>query len=353
MPQQLHYELLVQAPLLLTNLREAQHCLCSPAQPRGLHHWFSRTGPPFASVPGAASFAWAHVCLVEPELLLSTRSAVQGTTVAVLVAPAPPRSPLGLIRRLLAERKGDLVEVRGLLGMPVPVFRLDSCVWRAYVPVTPLQDPGQYNVQVRVRDGLHKAVDVPVEVVAGDFPVEQLWFRRSKAALVPSERETAQVLQACRSCSPAQLWRGAFMAPCPGRVTTPYGVRRFYNGVWRPDYFHRGLDYAGDAGQAVQAPAAGRVVLVGREQDGFAVHGNCLGLDHGAGLTSLFLHLQDLAVREGDVVKQGEDIGTIGVTGMATGPHLHWGMFASGEAVDPSAWLDTPDSRAKAAIWKF
>ena len=93
------------------------------------------------------------------------------------------------------------------------------------------------------------------------------------------------------------------------------------------------------------APAAGRVSLVGREDAGFPSAGNCVGLDHGQGVQSLLLHLEAACVAEGQPVAAGQVVGRVGSSGASTGPHLHWGLFVAGEAVDPAPWLaGTPRS---------
>ena len=106
----------------------------------------------------------------------------------------------------------------------------------------------------------------------------------------------------------------------------------------RQDYYHKGVDYAGGYGSPIIAPAAGKVRLVGREDAGFHVHGNVVGIDHGQGVVSIFMHLQNIDVAEGTMVKAGEKIGSIGSTGASTGPHLHWGLYVNEVAVDPVPW---------------
>lgn len=86
------------------------------------------------------------------------------------------------------------------------------------------------------------------------------------------------------------------------------------------------------------APAAGRVALVGRVSQGFRIHGNIVGIDHGQGVTSTYLHLSRINVKEGDVVQAGQLIGAVGSTGAVTGPHLHWGLYVQGQSVDPVPW---------------
>ncbi|MEN9517782.1 MAG: hypothetical protein RLZZ381_370, partial [Cyanobacteriota bacterium] len=138
--------------------------------------------------------------------------------------------------------------------------------------------------------------------------------------------------------TPQKFWQGAFIRPNASRISTEFGVRRYYNNVFATDYYHKGVDYAGGYGSPVVAPAAGQVRLVGREDEGFHVHGNVIGIDHGQGVLSIFMHLQDLEVTEGAMVKAGQRIGTIGDTGASAGPHLHWGLYVNQVSVDPVPW---------------
>ncbi|MGD1950096.1 MAG: M23 family metallopeptidase, partial [Leptolyngbyaceae cyanobacterium] len=133
-------------------------------------------------------------------------------------------------------------------------------------------------------------------------------------------------------------WNGALLIPSQGRVISVYGVRRYYNGEFAENYYHRGVDYAAPTGSPVDAPAAGHIRLVGRVRDGFELHGNTIGIDHGQGLLSIMIHLSRIDVNEGDFVRAGQRIGAIGSTGASTGPHLHWGLYINQVAVDPVPW---------------
>ena len=72
---------------------------------------------------------------------------------------------------------------------------------------------------------------------------------------------------------------------------------------------------------------------------GFELHGNTVGIDHGQGVTTIYIHLSQIEVQEGQMVEAGERIGRVGSTGISTGPHLHWGLYVNGECVDPAPWL--------------
>jgi biotin carboxyl carrier protein len=126
-------------------------------------------------------------------------------------------------------------------------------------------------------------------------------------------------------------WRQLFIWPARGRVSGVFGSQRIYRG--EPGAPHSGLDIAGPTGAQVVAPADGVVILAAAKP--FTLEGNLLMINHGMGLNSAFLHLSRIDVKVGDRVRQGQPIGAIGMTGRATGPHLHWGMKWQDERVDP------------------
>lgn len=128
-------------------------------------------------------------------------------------------------------------------------------------------------------------------------------------------------------------WRQPFIWPATGRISGLFGSQRIYRG--EPGAYHSGVDIAPGAGAPVVAPADGIVVLAGPPL--FSLEGNLVIVDHGMGLNSAFLHLASVAVRQGQAVRQGELIGTVGATGRATGPHLHWSMKWNDARLDPQA----------------
>lgn len=126
-------------------------------------------------------------------------------------------------------------------------------------------------------------------------------------------------------------WRQSFIWPATGRVSGLFGAQRVYRGV--PGSYHSGVDVAAGAGTSFHAPADGVVTLAAATP--FTLEGHLVILDHGMGLSSAFLHAASLAVREGQVVRQGDRLGTVGATGRASGPHLHWGMKWNAARIDP------------------
>ena len=216
-----------------------------------------------------------------------------------------------------------------------PVFALSPNRWRAFIPTTPLDKAGVRQVKV-TGDGLQQTLTMQL----GDrqFPTQSIWINDSGGGSEPTDYEWDKVSAFKKLVTPQKLWNGAFLRPNEGEISTVFGVQRYYNGVFADDYYHRGVDYAGDTGSSVIAPASGYVRLVGTVAQGFLLHGNTIGLDHGQGVVSIFLHLSKIYVKDGDFVKAGQVIGAVGATGAVTGPHLHWGLYVNGEAIDPVAW---------------
>lgn len=157
----------------------------------------------------------------------------------------------------------------------------------------------------------------------GVSSAEFLRIRQGELARIGAARATA---------SDSQGWRQRFVWPATGRISGRFGSQRIYRG--EPGAYHSGVDVAPGAGAPVVAPANGVVVLAG--PPAFSLEGNLVIVDHGMGLNSAFLHLATVAVREGQVVRQGDRIGTVGATGRATGPHLHWSMKWNDARLDPA-----------------
>jgi murein DD-endopeptidase MepM/ murein hydrolase activator NlpD len=207
--------------------------------------------------------------------------------------------------------------------------------WRALVPTTPLDKPGALTLEVIQGN---QAMGTEKLVLRNrTFPVQRIWLPPGKGD-DGTDYEFDRVDAFKKTETAEKLWSGKFLKPNQGEITSGYGIRRYYNGVFAKDYYHRGVDYAGGVGSPVIAPAAGRVALVGRVAQGFKVHGNIVGLDHGEGVTTAYLHLSRINVKEGDTVKAGQVIGAVGGTGAVTGPHLHWGLYVHGLSVDPTPW---------------
>ena len=143
--------------------------------------------------------------------------------------------------------------------------------------------------------------------------------------------ELAQIVAARARVTDAQGWRQAFAWPAIGRISGLFGSQRIYKG--EPGSYHSGTDIAKPTGTIVTAPADGVVILAADHP--FTLEGNLLMLDHGMGLNSAFLHLSRIDVKPGDHVAKGQPVGAVGMTGRATGPHLHWSLRWNDAKLDP------------------
>ena len=143
-----------------------------------------------------------------------------------------------------------------------------------------------------------------------------------------------------RSHDTPRLWSLPLTLPRPGRITSPYGGAREYNG--KVTSRHTGTDFAGAVGAPVVAPTRGVVALVAD----FYLAGRAVYLDHGAGLVTGYFHLSRADVAEGDTVRAGQRIGAVGRSGRVTGPHLHWIMRYGTVSLDPMSLVELGKSAA-------
>lgn len=209
-----------------------------------------------------------------------------------------------------------------------------------YYPVDLLAGAGTVEVRRRVGGAWRTA---RLRVSAYPYPVQRIEIEDgSRVSLSPQDlerarREAARVgaLWSRRTPRRFDLPLGAPLAELPdgGR----FGSRRVFNG--EPRSPHTGADYAAPAGTPVLAVADGTVVLVGEHF--FA--GKSVFVDHGDGLISMSFHLSGIAVEDGEQVERGEILGTVGSTGRATGPHLHFGLRWRGARVDPGVLVGSVD----------
>ena len=118
--------------------------------------------------------------------------------------------------------------------------------------------------------------------------------------------------------------------PTHGRLSSPFGLRRYFNE--QPRKPHSGIDIAAPEGTTIISPADGIVVQTGE----FFFNGKTLFIDHGQGLITMYCHMHEIHVTEGDTLMQGQQVGTVGTTGRSTGPHLHWGVSLNDARIDPA-----------------
>lgn len=183
-------------------------------------------------------------------------------------------------------------------------------------------------------DGRENTLRHTVRVTTVDYPVQELTLPPAMVTppkevyeRINSERE---LVTAAKNTNSAQrMWRLPLERPVQGEVSSLYGLKRILNGT--PKNPHRGLDFSSPMGNPVKACADGVVVLVGDHY----YAGNSVYIDHGNGVVTMYFHLSEPIVKEGDKVGRGQSIGLSGMSGRATGPHLHFSVSVLGELVDP------------------
>jgi murein DD-endopeptidase MepM/ murein hydrolase activator NlpD len=292
--------------------------------------------PAIAALIPFRQFISRHRLLISAILGLATLISILATPAQAFQVQVQPTNPqLGDTISVIIQTDTPLSDNPSVVmgQITAPAFPLGNNRYRALLPTTPFDSPGRKDIRV---SGAGEVQTLAVSLRDRSFPTQRITVRGGGSG--GTDLEFSRIAQLKETLTPEKFWNGPFDRPNAGEVTTVYGVQRYYNGVFANDYYHKGVDYAGGQGSAVVAPAAGRVVLVGRESDGFVLHGNTIGIDHGQGVTSVFIHLSRIDVAEGDVVTANQRIGALGATGSATGPNLHWGLFVHGESVDPVPW---------------
>ena len=215
--------------------------------------------------------------------------------------------------------------------------------WFAVVGIPLDVAPGRYTVVAKQANG--ELREYPLEIGEKAYRSQRLTVK-NKNQVEPSaeelrriatERDTLLAAFAAWSDTAPEL---NLDLPTQGRLSSEFGLRRFFND--QPSKPHGGIDLAAPMGTPISAPAPGKVIAVGD----FFFNGNTVLMDHGQGMVSMFCHLRNTAVTPGQTLARGERLGTVGASGRATGPHLHWTVSLNGSAIDPMLLL-TPEARAR------
>lgn len=146
--------------------------------------------------------------------------------------------------------------------------------------------------------------------------------------------EGGMIVAARNRTEPLPFYETGFLLPAEGRISSVFGSQRILNGQARSP--HSGLDIAAPTGTPIRATADGVVSLV---HDGMVLTGKTVMIDHGFGLDSVYIHMSEITVQDGQAIRQGDVIGAIGMTGRANGPHLHFGISWYGAKLDPQTVL--------------
>lgn len=192
---------------------------------------------------------------------------------------------------------------------------------------------GKYSVEFLDSVGAVQQSAV-VTVRDGRFASQNITLGNQIAELKPAPHESEDSAAFIKAVSDKRYWDEPLELPITGCMTSPFGFRRLLNR--KPTGgSHMGIDQRGAEGAPIHAVAGGLVKLVRP----WTLHGNTVGIDHGQGFESMYLHMSKFAVSEGALVKKGDVVGYVGSTGRSTAPHLHWSLYANGVAVNPAQWV--------------
>ena len=227
--------------------------------------------------------------------------------------------------------------------------------WRGKNLALPLNNAGQGEIILAMPlDGKEKSMPLNIsfiengrsgkqsfnlKVTPKDYPTQELKvdskfvdLSKTDADRAAAERKRNDAVIA--RYTPERMWTLPFFRPVPGELSSTFGLRRVFNG--QPRNAHRGLDFRAAAGAPIRAVADGVVALA--DNQFFA--GNVVYVDHGLGVFSVYMHMSEIGVKEGDKIMRGQVVGKVGSTGRATGPHLHLSLMLQGTGADPLPLLE-------------
>ena len=231
------------------------------------------------------------------------------------------------------------------LGNAISFYKNSNDLFEALVGVDLAAPLGTYSLEIEwdqkgVKGTTHLGKrDYVIEVKSGGFGTQTLTLPKKMVDLDQEtldrvHRESERFKELFRLRVEQKLWEGAFVIPAEGPRMGSFGVSRIMNGEARNP--HTGEDIGAPLGAPVRATQSGTVVLVGD----FYFNGRSVVIAHGLGLFSMYFHLKDIFVKEGQSVKWGEKVATVGQSGRATGPHLHWGVRLNDARVNPFSLME-------------
>ena len=236
-------------------------------------------------------------------------------------------------------RQGQVIFVRGeaaaarMNERTIRLFPQKDGPALGLMPVPALEKPGVHPLEYLNSTG-EVVHTTQVTVLDAHYAKQNVVLSKEVVELKPAPGEQEAATAFRTNVSDVRYWSEPLQLPVPGCMTSPFGVQRYQNGKPTGD-FHAGWDQRGAAGVPIRAIAAGKILLARP----FNLRGNTVGIDHGQGLESIYMHMSKIAAVEGAVVNAGDVIGYVGATGRVTASHLHWTIYANGVPVNPSQWL--------------
>ncbi len=225
-------------------------------------------------------------------------------------------------------------------GKKLPLINIfyspEKHVYRSLIGTDPKTSIETKEVKIYQKDKFLKKIIFTV--TDGEFESEYINLPKEKKKLITNTRlvnEGTIIGNKFKTITKPAKWRGGFIMPSKGRISSSYGMQRKYNKD-KLAWWHKGIDIANVIGTPIVAPNDGNIILTTT----FDIHGKTVMLNHGHGVVSIFNHMNSINVKNGQFVKRGTTIGTIGNTGSSTGPHVHWGLSVNNTRVNPMQWVN-------------
>jgi len=212
--------------------------------------------------------------------------------------------------------------------------------WLAVIGIPLAQPVGEAEINVRATG--QEAGNIVFEVVPHAYREQRLNVSKNYVDLTEEQlsrvgHERKIIDSALTNFDEVTLNDLSLVAPVDGPRSSSFGLRRFFND--QPRSPHKGMDIAANLGTAIVSPVGGTVTATGN----YYFNGNTVIIDHGQGFVTMYCHLDEINVEKGQQLATGAQLGKVGATGRVTGPHLHFGTYLNGTAVDPALFLIPAD----------
>ncbi len=208
--------------------------------------------------------------------------------------------------------------------------------WRAMVGIPLDAKPGPHKLTI-IAD--NQADFIHFDIINKDYPAQYITLKNKRMVnpnpddLARIKQERIPITKALDTWTETLIINTDFIPPVQGQLSSRFGLKRFFNNQAKNP--HSGLDIAAPTGTDIVAPGPATVINTGN----YYYNGNSVFLDHGQGLITGYFHMSDIAVKDGQTVKQGDLLGSVGETGRVTGPHLHWNVYLNSYKVDPTLFI--------------
>jgi murein DD-endopeptidase MepM/ murein hydrolase activator NlpD len=289
-----------------------------------------------------ASLSRMRLCLLLAAILIQTAQLSAAPAAGWTIRSQPTRIVNGspIVFRVTTPK--PVRDLKGnWLGHQIDFsFDPQTKTWFAIAGASVETKPGSYSLELKAETTGGQAISFEKKIAVQRQRYPRVMLKVPGRYTAPSPEEQREIEQdkktkeeGFKTLSAEREWRGSFAPPVKAEISDVFGVQRVFNGAVQST--HQGLDFRVGAGTPVAAINRGKVLLARP----LFFEGNCVVVDHGQGLLTLYLHMSKFSVKEGDEVEKGQQLGLSGGTGRATGPHLHLAVRWQGVYLNPQILL--------------